>query len=287
MGLRIETWNIAYRKRAEGSFRNTDAPFTVIPNGHRGWYADPFLFDFRGETYLFAEFFSYQLGRGIISVAKYDAERDCFSSFVPIITEEYHLSYPVVFVFDNHIYMMPECGESRGLFFYRAVDFPTQWEKISVLNEKMRLVDSTPFFEGEDLFCFSLRLDESRLSCGELLLMKYDGSEFHPCRSITRDMSVARPGGNVLTEKGALIRVSQNCEGEYGKSLNFVSVRNITGNYCEEVTFSVKPDSVALTNGALAEGIHTYNRSRHFEVIDLKYFRNSWYRLFLRLIKKG
>ena len=28
--------------------------------------------------------------------------------------------------------MMPECGESNNLFFYRALDFPNKWEKISM-----------------------------------------------------------------------------------------------------------------------------------------------------------
>ena len=58
MGLKIETWNIAYRKKAMKTFRDTNEPFTVIPNGYKGWYADPFLFDYQGISYLFAEFFS-------------------------------------------------------------------------------------------------------------------------------------------------------------------------------------------------------------------------------------
>ena len=74
MGLKIETWNIAYRKKTKNTFRDTNAPFEVIPNGHKGWYADPFLFDYKGETYLFAEYFSYKLGRGVISVSKYNPE---------------------------------------------------------------------------------------------------------------------------------------------------------------------------------------------------------------------
>lgn len=286
MGLKIETWNIAYRKKADRSFRDAETPFTVIPNGHKGWYADPFLFDYRGGTYLFAEYFSYKLGRGVISVAKYDSVNNRFSDFREIIRESYHLSYPVVFTYHNKIYMMPECAESRGLFFYRAVEFPTKWEKISVLDEEMKLADTTPFQIGGELYALSLRQKESS-SEGELVLMKYDGGVFRTLRSITDDMSIARPGGNVITAEGSLIRVSQNCEEDYGKAVNFIKVQDIPSNYSEEMLFQLTPDVISVTNAARPDGIHTYNSSQLLEVVDLKYYRNSWYRLFLKLLRKG
>lgn len=41
MGLKIETWNIAYRKK-EKDFFDKKSPFKVINNGHKGRYTDPF-----------------------------------------------------------------------------------------------------------------------------------------------------------------------------------------------------------------------------------------------------
>lgn len=287
MGLRIETWNIAYRKKAENTFRNTGAPFTLISNGYKGWYADPFLFDYNGDTYLFAEYFSYKLGRGVISVAKYYPAKDSFCEFSEIIREDYHLSYPVVFEYDSQIYMMPECGESNGLYFYEAVDFPSKWKKISVADEKIRLADTTPFMLGKDLYALSLKQKMDSAS-GELILMKYDGSFFKTVKIITDDMSVARPGGNIIIgEDGSLVRVSQNCKDDYGKALNFIKVQDLSGEYREEIICRWQPDSVSLTNGKNAEGVHTYNSSRLLEVVDLKFYRNSWYRLFLKLFHKG
>lgn len=286
MGLRIETWNIAYRKKADTSFRNTEIPFIVIPNGHRGWYADPFLFDYKDETYLFAEYFSYKLGRGVISVSKFDTEKDKFTDFSEIIIEDYHLSYPVVFSYNGHIYMMPECGESQGLFFYQAIDFPYKWKKISVIDKKIRLADTTPFQIGQDLFALTLK-QKADSADGALVLMKYNGNAFQPIKTITKDMSIARPGGNMIISGDSIIRVAQNSEGDYGRLLSFISVKNMESDYQEKVVFRLTPNDISLSNGKTPAGIHTYNNSNLLEVVDLKYYHNSWYRLFLKLLHKG
>ena len=285
MGLRIETWNIAYRRKANNTFQDTNEPFTVIPNGYKGWYADPFLFDYQGDTYLFAEFFSYQLGRGVISVAKYDSINNCFGNFREIIRECYHLSYPVVFEYNNQIYMMPECAESQGLFFYRAVEFPSKWEKTSVLDHAMKLADTTPFQIDGDLYALTLKQGEHS-SNGELILMKYNGSVFQTLKSITDEMLVARPGGNMMNLKDSLIRVSQDCEGDYGKAVNFIIVNDLLGNYHEEIFCQMTPDAISVKNAAHSDGIHTYNSSRLFEVVDLKYYKTSFYRLWIKLFGK-
>ena len=96
MGLKIETWSIAYRKKKNGLLFDDASDFQVIDNGRKGWYADPFLFDFDGKTYLFAEYFSYDISRGVLVVAVYDEAEEKFGDFKEIIREDYHLSYPFV-----------------------------------------------------------------------------------------------------------------------------------------------------------------------------------------------
>ncbi|MBR1731949.1 MAG: hypothetical protein IJ725_05915, partial [Ruminococcus sp.] len=122
MGLKIETWSIAYRKKKQGLLFNDTSDFKVINNGRKGWYADPFLFDYDGKTYLFAELFSYDINRGVLVYAVYDEDRDCFSDFKEIIRQDYHLSYPFVFIGDDgEIYIMPESSESEQLYLYKAI----------------------------------------------------------------------------------------------------------------------------------------------------------------------
>ncbi|MCD8025717.1 MAG: hypothetical protein LUF33_01970 [Clostridiales bacterium] len=115
MGLKIETWTIAYRAKKQGLILKDLNDFTIIKNGRKGWYADPFLFEYEDDTYLFAEYFSYKLRRGIIVCSKYDKLKDKFDKYKEIISEAYHLSYPFVFKYNDEIYMMPEANESKNI----------------------------------------------------------------------------------------------------------------------------------------------------------------------------
>ena len=96
-------------------------------------------------------------------------------------------------------------------------------------------------------------------------------------------MSSARPGGNLIFEREKMLRVAQDCEQDYGKALNIIEVQKLTGDYSEKTVFCMTPDLVSLKNGKRACGIHTYNRSQNFEVIDLKYYKRSFYRLLVKL----
>ena len=155
-----------------------------------------------------------------------------------------------------------------------------------MIDKKIKLADTTPFQIGQDLFALTLK-QKADSADGELVLMKYDGSVFQPVKTITKDMSVARPGGNMIISGDSVIRVAQNCEGDYGRALSFISVKNMESDYQEKIVFRLTPNDISLNNGKTPAGIHTYNSSNLLEVVDLKYYHNSWYRLFLKLLHKG
>ena len=281
MRLKIETWSIAYRKKKEGLIFNDVSDFTVIDNGRKGWYADPFLFDYKGKTYLFAEFFSYDIGRGVLVYAVYDDENERFSAFNEIIREDYHLSYPLVFVGnDGEIYMMPESNESNELYLYKVVDFPEKWEKHKTIAEDIKLADTTLFVYNGKNYAFSLELDD------KMLLMELDDSyNLIDKTLLSNDMSFARAGGRIFEYEGKHIFVSQDCKDDYGKAVNLIDFTLDNKTFKHIIIKKITPEDVGLINSPKASGIHTYNFSDKLEVIDLKYYRNSYYRLFKRLIK--
>ena len=49
------------------------------------------------------------------------------------------------------------------------------------------------------------------------------------------------------------------------------------------ISLDYAPETISLNNGKTPAGIHTYNSSRNLEVVDLKYYKKSFYRLLLRL----
>lgn len=288
MGLKIETWNIAFRKRNKECLFDKLTPFKVIKNGYKGWYADPFLFDYNGETYLFAEYFSYKLGRGVLSFSKYDEINNKFSPFQEIINESFHLSYPVVFKYDNNIYMMPESSESSCLYLYKAVSFPDKWERLPAVFSNAKLVDTTPMVIDGKLYALTLKLDEIDHSKGELLLLEFNGNEFVRTNDgiITSDMSIARPGGNFIRFNSKLFRISQDCDGSYGKAVNVIQLsENYFDDQKERLMEKISPEEINLTNDKVASGIHTYNLSEKLEVIDLKYYKNSVYHLLAKFYR--
>lgn len=287
MGLKIETWSIAFRKRGEKLF-DKNIPFTIINNGYKGWYADPFLFDYKGETYLFAEYFSYKLNRGVLVYSKYDEKKEIFSPYKEIINESFHLSYPVVFEYESKIYMMPETSEAGALFLYEAVSFPDKWKRLPATIEGVKLVDSTPYIKNNQLFALSLKLDENDHSKGNLLLLKYDGKKFVILngKSITNDMSIARPGGHFIEYNSKLYRISQDCDGSYGKAINLIELSDdFLENYQEKLIDKIKPEDIKVAGCDTADGVHTFNISNKFEVVDLKYYRNSFYHIFIKLFR--
>ncbi len=285
MGLKIETWSIAYRKRGKGLF-DKNIPFKVIKNGYKGWYADPFLFDYEGETYLFAEYFSYVLNRGVLVYSKFDNHTQEFDSFKEIINEEFHLSYPVVYEYKGQIYMMPESNESDSLFMYRAISFPDKWERLPAVMNNIKLVDTTPFVKNGILYALTLRLDKYDHSKGDLLLLEFDGEKFNVSSQgvLSKDMSLSRPGGHFVEFNDGLYRISQDCNGSYGKAVNIIKVNEkFFYKYEESLVEKIQPDNIKLTNGSVPSGIHTYNISEKIEVVDLKYYKNSFYHIFAKI----
>lgn len=282
MGIKIETWTVAYRKRKQG-FLDDCSDFKIISNGHKGWYADPFLFDYKDETYLFVEYFSYKLNRGVIAYSKFNKETNSFGSYKEIISEKYHLSYPLVFEFKNEIYMLPEASESDSLYFYKAIDFPEKWKKTENLLSGIKLVDTTPFFIDNSLYAIGLDISNESFN---LLLMRYEANRFTIVDKIENcDMSLSRPGGRIIVKDDKLVAITQDCKEAYGKAVNFIEV-TIKDNklMLSEPLKKITPNDVGLIKAKQADGIHTYNFSKDLEVVDLKYYKRSYYRGFLKLI---
>lgn len=289
MGLRIETWTIAYRKRAEDLLLGDTSGFKEIKNGHKGWYADPFLFDYNDKTYLFAEFFSYKLNRGVLVCSEYNERTGKFSDFKTIISEPFHLSYPFVFELNNKVYLMPESNEANALYLYEAIDFPYKWKKAKVILNDIKLVDSTLFKNVDDYYVITMRIDNNEVLNNQMLLYKVNTIDFSfsECCVISDDISISRPGGRVLNIGDDTFFVTQDCNGEYGKALNFLRVAIESLEIVKmELVKKIIPDSVEVDCKKKYSGIHTYNTSKEFEVIDLKCYENSYVRLIYKFLSK-
>lgn len=260
-------WQIGYRISKE-------EPFRMVENPPYGWAADPFLVEYKGRTYLFAELFLYRSERnGVIGYCVYD--NGTFGQWHVSMDEHWHLSYPNVYIKDEELYMCPESWQKNEVGIYRLVEFPDKWQQTECLFSNVKYVDTT-FLEQEGtqyIFTFAPSFDGDK---GRLLLIRRNenGTMEAPV-VLSEDISLARPGGKILCHDGKLFRVSQDCLKSYGEGLVFSEIDSLWPNYRERVVRRVLPKDLRIETKKEVLGIHTYNRLGDLEVIDIKYYEPS------------
>ena len=243
--------------------------FQIVPTPSYGWTADPFLVEYEGTIYLFAEIFLYKTERnGKIGYCKY--EHGKFSDWTITMDRHWHLSYPNVFVKNNRLFMVPESYQLGEVVLYELVEFPNRWRKVRSLLTDVEYCDSTFLQWGKHTYMFTFKREEPSPKGEGLLYRMDDQGDFQFLNMISDQLAGARCGGKFLRKDGCLIRVAQNCEREYGGGLIFYEVESIEPIYCEREIARWDVSKLRSTWQSKYCGIHTYNRCQGFEVIDLR-----------------
>lgn len=260
-------WFIAIRKRLpERKFDDTSDYSIVRPPRDR-FYADPFLVNRNGKSYLFFEDYRYNEGRALICYSEVNPD-GTLTEPVEVLRCPYHLSYPFLFEQDGQMYMIPETKENRTVELYRADEFPARWSLASVLLKDIFAVDAT-IHQANGKFWMFVGLSNGRYSnCDELGLF-YADSLFGPWTAhrnnpVVSDVRRSRPAGALFYEDGKLIRPSQDCAKAYGYALCFSEVLVLNEmEYSERPLGRIEPSWIKNNLGT-----HTYSRTNDFEVID-------------------
>jgi len=266
----IEHWRMALRIGAKPLLNGSDSPnlggFRWIdsPDGH--FYADPFLFQREGRTWLFYEHYRYPLGIADLDCAEVLPDGSLGEPH-RVLRCNYHLSFPQVFEHEGQVYMLPETGGNRTVELYRATRFPYEWKLEKVLVKDRHAVD-TSIWKSEDRWWFFTTLTERRGGCGFLVLFSATDLQgewqYHPANPICSDVRAARGAGRIFEQNGQLLRPSQDCSVRYGYRLNFHEIVRLNPReYEERPVLTIDP---AIMGGLV--GIHTYNKCGEFEVID-------------------
>ena len=240
----------------------------LVPPPDRFW-ADPFLLQHGGRTWLYFEELMFSTGRGHIAVGELDADGR-MASWQPALVLDHHLSYPFVFEHEGELYMIPESREARSVTLYRCVEMPARWEKVHDLMAGVEAVDATLHpHDGRWWMFVNLVANPGASSCNELHLFHADSPLSatwtpHPKNPVVSDARRARPAGALFEHAGRLYRPSQDCAERYGRALNVNWVRTLTVDDYEEVGVSrAEPDWAPDVRA-----VHTFNRQGRFHVID-------------------
>ncbi len=263
-------WRVGIRKRYKGIL-STDGEFQILKNPKDGWIADPFVYEYNSRTYVFVEKWDYKLQKGVIAYCEYlDNPEDVV--WKDVIREDLHMSYPFIWSDNNGIHLMAETSESGLLYYYTSSSFPEVWHKDRYID-KGCYADTTLLTNyNERNYLFTYMVGKK----GRLYKAVWDekSTERLDWRFVSSDSMLSRPGGNFIREEDKTYRIAQDCSNRYGEAVFIIEVINLSPNcYEEKVIKKVSyKDLKVQGNTKNVIGIHTYNRSEKYEVVDFRFF---------------
>jgi hypothetical protein len=264
-------WRIGIRSRTNGTMPEgslNDFTFLHTPIGH--FHADPFITEHEGRIFLFYEDYSYLTRTGKLSCAELDHSCRVLETRA-VLERPYHISYPHVFAVDGNYYMIPETAAANRVELYSAVRFPWEWHFEKVLLTGQKLFDATTMCFGGQQWIFaggsstgaSGHYDQLNLFHAPTIFERFTA---HPGNPVKTDLGSCRPAGAIIAENGQLMRPAQDCSRWYGSGLKLMEIDTLNESAYSERPITGMPGSW-LRGSDL--GTHTYNRSEHFEVVDI------------------
>lgn len=203
--------------------------------------------------------------RGEIGVAVSKDEGATWQHLGIALDEDWHLSYPFVFSFQNQIYMMPEGNKKGDLRLYRAVQFPLKWEFEKVLLKKP-LIDSFIIEYNGYHWLFGSDFSASGAKKNGQLEIYYSNSPLGPWKSHKQNPVLntnksygARNAGKPFIYKGNLYRPGQDCGETYGRRVRLFKVMVLTTDKYEEM-------EVALGIEEPTKGHNIWNGARYHQL---------------------
>ena len=255
-----EQWILAYR------FDRDEFKY-LMPPVDRFW-ADPFQMKADGRYYIFFEDYVNSAGRAHISVVEVD-RNGIVADPTEVLKLDCHLSYPFVFEWQGHYYMIPETGERNVVELYRAHSFPFEWKPEKILLEARSPLDATLVEAGGRWWMFVNIQEEGVAVNWDELHLYYAESPLGPWQPHARNPVVsnvrsARPAGRLFWSKDVLYRPSQDSSLRYGYATTISKVANLsTTMYTETEVLKILPD---WDKDII--GIHTVNCTDEMTVID-------------------
>ncbi len=264
-----EQWMVAVRRRMSGPGALDLKNFYLLKPPRDRFYADPFVAERDGRSYLFFEELIFSKRKGLISCIEFN-EQGFIGAPSMVLEAEHHLSYPFLFEWDGQTYMLPESRDSGSIKLFRAVDFPLCWEFAGCLLEDVWAVDATIFEHEGRFWMFAGGVKKNGKINSELFLYYADSPLGpwlpHACNPVISDASRARPAGQVFTHEGLLIRPGQDCSLSYGGAITLSRIDVLSPNEYQETP--IKTLGPEWVSGG--KGTHTLNHSEHYQAADAR-----------------
>lgn len=237
-------WSVAY---CRGHWRQAVLwRARTIENPPGRFYADPFVLERDGRTFLFVEDYSYKKGKGVITALEVLPAGETVSHGVAL-EEGFHLSFPFVFEHQGETFMVPETSGSSQVRLYRCTAFPNEWVLHKVLLDGVNAVD-TIIFDHRDKWWLLTTMNPVGIGANdsELYVFSSDRPDGHwqpsPFNPVLVDAGRGRNGG-ILRDRGEIYRVCQRHGfAHYGKGSSILQMHlSDDGRYSETRVQDVEP----------------------------------------------
>lgn len=241
--------------------------------------ADPFIIKDNGLWYLFFEIYDENRAKGEIGLAtSSDLKKWKYEKVV--LSEEFHLSYPYVFAWNNEYYMLPEKAESGCVSLYKASEFPYRWELVKNLLQG-NYVDSSIFRYNNIWWILATEKGGDNLSNGNLHLFYSEDlfgewTEHIKSPVVKNDSRIARPGGRVIVDGQDIIRFAQDNTESYGRKVCAFRINELSKEKYGEEELGIVIEESLEYNTWNADGMHNVDvikldNNEYIAIVDGEY----------------
>jgi hypothetical protein len=263
-------WSIRVRQRGPAPTLGWQDDGGLVAWGAARTYADPFLFEHEGRHHLFCEEVPRDSKQGVISHTELRLDGVAADPPTPVLRAPSHLSYPFVFSHGGEVFMIPESSAAHRVELYRAVRFPREWRRETVLLEEIDAVDCTITAHDGRLWLFAAVAASGASSADELHIFSAERPHgpwrAHPSNPVVSDARCARPAGAIQRWGARIVRPAQDCSRRYGWAISFREIDVLTPTaYAEHEIDRLEPGELGR-----ARATHTYAADGRFEAIDLR-----------------
>lgn len=296
-------YSVAIRKRENSTdffWDHDDFVFheLKIDCQNRYWLADPFLFEKDNKTYVFYEAYDMIQHKGKIGYSILNKKNKTLPIHI-IIDEPHHLSFPYLFEHNGDIFIMPETCDDNSIKLYKSMIFPDKWEMSSILLSDIYSCDTILMPNNNPCHMITCEMYKGETPNGNYSSCWVKNK----CYRIDDKLQIIGEGkyigegdcgyrnaGKTFIYHGKNMRVGQNCpDKQYGKGIVLFEIQSVDP-YQESLIWikncsELEPHIHRFVNNSLI-GVHTYNISEHYEVIDFSQYRNYSPKRKLLLVKK-
>lgn len=239
-----------------------------IKNPENRFLADPFVIKYKTDYYCFVEDFDYRTKRG--SISAYKITTDGYDPIGIVLSEDFHLSYPFMFEYENQIFMCPETHEKNEIRLYRCIEFPAKWEFHKTIMRDVSAADTNIFWYNGKWWLFT-NFDDSIVGDHSSQLHIFSSESplsdkwlAHECNPVIFDPLTARNGG-LFHSDGEIFRVFQRQGFDmYGEACGVAKITNLSSDRYEEETCAIFEPKFFKD----ISGTHTFNCVENLAVID-------------------